>query len=73
MTRVKVNLVTLSDIKEFVTIADTIQQEVCLEDDEGHKVSAKSLLGCMYSVEFKDTYVTSENPFLSTKFAKFVC
>lgn len=73
MKRVKINLATLSDIKEFVNIADTIQQEVCLEDNEGHKVSAKSLLGCMYSVEFKETYVTSENPYLEIRFAKFVC
>jgi len=71
MFKVKINLVTLSDIKDFVNIADTIPEEVCLIDNKGHKVSAKSLLGCMYSTEFEETYVISDNDSILNKFDKF--
>lgn len=71
MYKVKVNLVTQEDIKEFVNIADTIDGPVNLIDSEGHCVNAKSILGCLYSVEFTDTFVTSDNEKITTSFYKF--
>lgn len=56
----------------FVSIANTIDCEVNLEDDAGHKVNAKSLMGCLYSMEFNELYVTSEYPNLSGKFVRFL-
>nr|DAP55403.1 MAG TPA: phosphocarrier protein HPr [Caudoviricetes sp.] len=72
MYKIKINLETLSDIKNFVNIADTIPEEVCLIDNSGHKVSAKSLLGCMYSTEFDETYVISDSEAILDKFNEFV-
>ena len=72
MYKVRVNLITETDICDFVNIANTIKQDVSLKDNEGHCVNAKSLLGCMYSVEFNDMYVCSDCPNLSSKFIKYL-
>ena len=62
----------MSDVKEFVGIAKTIKDDVYLEDNKGHKADAKSLLGCLYSTEFEENYVVSDNPYISIRFAKFL-
>lgn len=54
--RQRINLDTLSDIKEFVNIAGQVAERVTLEDGEGHCVSAKSLLGVAYSFEWNEVY-----------------
>lgn len=72
MTRLKISLDTQSQIKEFVEIANTIPEEVCLEDNNNHRVNAKSFLGCLYSIEFDEVFVTSECENLSNKFFKFI-
>lgn len=71
MYKVKVNLVTQEDIKEFVNIADNIDGRVSLVDNEGHCVNAKSILGCLYSVEFSETFVISDNEKITTSFYRF--
>lgn len=72
MFKVKVVLDTQSQIREFVDIANSIEEEVCLEDNHNHRVNAKSFLGCLYSVEFDEIFVTSTYQHLSTKFRKFM-
>lgn len=72
MHRVRVNLHTKSEVERFVEIARAIPDEVCLEDNNRHRVDAKSLLGCLYSVEFDEIYVTSDNPMISNKFKEFM-
>ena len=71
MHKIRVNLVTKSDMEEFVHIAQSIPDEVYLQDNHKHCVNAKSMLGCLYSVEFDETYVTSDNPCIASKFNKF--
>ena len=73
MNKIKVVLDTQTDIREFVNIANTIVEEVHLEDGTGFKVNGKSLLGAMYgTTEFKDLYVVSDNDTIATKFLKFI-
>ena len=40
----QIRLDTMSDINKFVEVVSHIDEQVYLEDDTGHKVSAKSLL-----------------------------
>ena len=72
MYSIRVNLVTESDICDFVNIAITITNDVLLKDNDGHCVNAKSLLGCMYSVEFNESYVISDYPNLASKFINYI-
>ena len=73
MNKIKVILDTQSDIREFVNIANTIDEEVYLEDGTGFRVNGKSLLGAMYGTsEFNDLYVLSDNQHISSKFIKFI-
>ena len=72
MHKIRINLVTQSDIEKFVSIARTIEEDVSLIDDANHCVNAKSILGCMYSVEFDKTWITSDSDKLADKFRDFV-
>ena len=58
--KVNVRLDTMSDVQQFVTIASAIDEKVFLEDEEGHRVSAKSLLGALYSMEWDSTSCVCE-------------
>lgn len=73
MYRVKVVVDTQGQMAEFVSIANKIKEEVNLEDNHGHRVNAKSLLGCLYSlVEFDEVFVTSNYDKLSNDFRNFL-
>lgn len=72
MQRVKVRLDTQKDVAEFVNIANTIDQDVFLVDNTYNRVNGKSLMGCLYSLEFKELYVESEYKLLCNKFSKFL-
>ena len=54
--RVKLNLDKMSDIQKFVDIASRVEEPVILKDAAGHCVSAKSLLGALYSLEWAEIY-----------------
>jgi hypothetical protein len=56
MTRTKIRLDTLSDIHRFVAAMGKIDAKIWLEDGEGNRVSARSLLGCIYSMEWVQIY-----------------
>lgn len=73
MNKVQVRLDTQTEVTEFVSIANTVNDEVFLEDGTGYRVNAKSLLGVMYGIsEFKDLYVISDCDTLINKFNKFM-
>ena len=59
MYKYKINLVTVSDITEFVRIAADVNGEIKLEDDSGFCVSGKSLLGAMATVEWNSLFCVS--------------
>lgn len=53
--RVKVELETMSDVSEFVAITSQVEEPVYLVGD-GFKVSAKSLLGAVYTMEWSEVW-----------------
>ena len=56
MTRMEIRLDTLSDVNKFIAVMGGVKDKVWLEDDEGNRVSAKSLLGALYSMEWTHIY-----------------
>lgn len=72
MNRIKVRLDTQSDVIDFVTLAKQIPEDVYLLDNSYNKVNGKSLLGCLYSLEFSELFVESESNKLSSVFNKFL-
>lgn len=69
--RVKIRLDTFTAVNEFVEIASSIGENVYLEDNANHKVNGKSLLGCLYSLEFSELYCSCEKD-ISSKISKFL-
>lgn len=55
----KINLDTLSQVKNFVDITNMYETEIILTNGNDYKVNAKSLLGTMYSIEWNELYVES--------------
>lgn len=55
MVRVKINLDTMADVTEFVKIATQIEEPVFLVHDN-FRVSAKSLLGAIYTMEWDEVW-----------------
>ncbi len=60
MTRTKIVLDKMSDVNQFVETMSKLQDKVWLEDGEGCRVSAQSLLGCLYSLEWNEIYAFCE-------------
>ena len=56
MTRTQIRLDTMSDVNKFVSVMTGLKEQVWLEDDDGNRVSAKSLLGALYSLEWNRIY-----------------
>ena len=60
MTRTRIRLETMSDVNKFVSAMSRVDGKVWLEDDAGNRVSAKSLLGAIYSMEWEEIYCYCE-------------
>lgn len=58
--RAKIRLDTASDARKFNAIASRLKGKIYIVDGEGLKVSAKSLLGSLYAMEFKELWCESE-------------
>lgn len=54
--KAKIRLDTLSEVNKFVEVVSRFDEKVELVDDEGHCVSAKSILGALYSFEWTNIY-----------------
>ena len=54
--RARIRLDTLNDIKSFISTVSPVDANITLEDNEGHCVSAKSLMGAIYSMEWDAIY-----------------
>ena len=68
--RVKVELDTMNDVTQFVAIATQIAEPVYLVGQD-FRVSAKSLLGALYTMEWEDVWCECEKD-IYTKIEKFV-
>ena len=61
MMRVKINLDTMTDINDFVKIMAGYDGNVYLTDkDRAFVVSAKSMLGAIYSMEWGEVWCESD-------------
>lgn len=58
--KVKIRLDTMKDINQFVSICSKVSGPVYITDGAGLKVSAKSILGVMYSMEFEELWCETE-------------
>ena len=58
--KVQIRLDTLRDVQNFVNIATRMRSNVYITDNAGLKVSAKSLLGALYAMEFEELWCESE-------------
>ncbi len=58
--KVKIRLDTMKDINQFVAICSGVSTPVYVTDGAGLKVSAKSVLGVMYSMEFANIWCECE-------------
>lgn len=47
----------MGDIQKFVEVVSRVEDRVFLEDNTGFKVSARSLLGALLSMEWEEVYV----------------
>lgn len=74
MTRYKISLVTLSDIKAFVDAVSLLDGTTVLENGQGtYRLSAKSFLGAVAAVEdWNDIWVASDNPNIYSAISNFV-
>jgi hypothetical protein len=54
--RARIRLDTLGDIKAFISTVAPVTENITLEDNDGHCVSAKSLMGAIYSMEWDAIY-----------------
>lgn len=58
--KAQIRLDTLSDIQKFVKIATKQKCDVHITDNNGLRVSAKSILGAMYALEFDELWCESD-------------
>lgn len=66
MGKLKIRLDTLDEIKNFVEISSCFKGKVELVDGTGYRVNAKSLLGALYTFEWKDVWVESDEDIYSS-------
>lgn len=60
MTRTQIRLDTMQSVNKFVEVMGRLTDQVWLEDGSGIRVSAKSMLGCLYSLEWNRIFVFCE-------------
>ena len=58
--KAQIRLDTMRDVQDFVNIASRMHGNVYITDNAGLKVSAKSLLGALYAMEFEELWCESD-------------
>lgn len=73
-TRYKIQMITLTDIHNFINSVSKLEGNVVLENEQGtYRLSAKSFLGAMAAVEdWGDIWVSSEDTNLYNAVKDFV-
>ena len=71
--RYPIELVTLSDVKKFNSIVNSLPCKILLTDGDGYCLNAKSLLGNIAALEWTSLYCESDEDIYSYiyKFYKF--
>ena len=57
---IKIQLETMSDVMKFQELVSKVEEEVKLVDGNGYCVNAKSILGAVAALEWKNLYVKSD-------------
>jgi hypothetical protein len=60
MNRIKIRIDTMSDVSKLVAVATKAKGRVILTDNTDFKVSGKSLLGAIYTMEWSEVYLESD-------------
>ena len=58
--KAKIRLDTMRDVNEFVRICTGVTSAVYITDGRGLRVSAKSVIGAMYAMEFDELWCECE-------------
>lgn len=58
--KTRIRLDTMRHVQDFVNIVSNTRGNVYITDNAGLKVSAKSLLGALYAMEFDELWCESE-------------
>lgn len=62
MKKYRISLETMSDVQDFVKIAEMYPRDsLRIKDEAGHEVSAQSILGVLYSLEWSNMYLYSKD------------
>lgn len=69
--RVKIRLDTATDAINFANIASKLAGEITITDAAGYRVSAKSVVGALYALEFTELWCESEEDHY-TAFENFI-
>ena len=69
--KVRIKLDTMADIKNFVNACTEVIEPVKISDNAGHCVSAKSMLGMLYTMEWSEVWCECEKDIYS-KIKSFV-
>lgn len=72
MHKYRINLVTLSDARNFSEAISKINTKVDLIDGSGYKVSAHSILGAVAALEWNELYCVSDEE-ISSHILDFIC
>lgn len=63
--KVEINLDTMSKINKFVSICSRLDYKIDLIDGEGYRISAKSLVGVLATVDWSQVFVVCEDDIYS--------
>lgn len=58
--KIKVNLDTMQNIYDFVKICTSINEEIHLTNGKDFRVSAKSLIGAIATMDWNEVYAESD-------------
>lgn len=63
--KAKIFMDTIKQAEEVTRLASTCDQEVYIEDGNGLKVRACSILGSLHALEFNELWLTSQGDYYS--------
>ena len=59
--KIKIRLDTIKDAQALSNIAQDLSDEITITDNSGLRVSAKSVLGVIYALEFNELWLESDD------------
>lgn len=72
MSRYKIQLTTFSDAARLAAAAEALDMPIYLTDGAGMRVSAKSVMGAIYSLEFEEIWLESDEEIPYLNFSEFI-